>query len=250
MGKKHRVVTSAEEAQRAAVSEQLLNQGKQNFEQVYGSKDAGSFNLTEDMNAMGSVKMMSEKEIQQNQTAGQIQGQESPVTFVPQVEPQPMYTMPSSAPPPQEQQEPENKNTEEQEEEKKEDLSEDPDKRAEQVAEFIGKLHANAPTAQMLKSWRQMHGDIFMLDIADKIYIYRYIKRQEWIQMNANPRKGELTELQVEEDIFNRCLLWPKLDMIQTAGMPAGGISMVVQQIRLQSLFLDPGYVAQMTVKI
>jgi len=260
MGKKHKVVHSAEEAQRAAIGDQMLDQGKRNFESVYGSKAVGSFDLNKDMTAMGSVKIMTPEQIKQNAQAGAIPDStilEMPVS-------QPNVEMPQDKPTPQPDDTLQNLWMSETNEQipfdewveskkvgnKEDELSEDPVKRAEQIAEFIKKTHPNAPTAQMLQSWRQMHGDIFMLNVADRIYIYRYLKRQEWIQINSNPKMNELTDMQIEEDMFKRCTLWPQLDMIQMAGMPAGAISMVVQQIRIQSLFLDPSYVAQLTVKI
>lgn len=262
--RRHKVIKSAEEAQRAAISEQMLAAGKKNFEQVYGSKTPNSFNLNADINAMTEVKMMTTNEAKQNALAG---AQPSPVNFTPeQKAPQPELPSAQSEEADPEQQKPEDSILKElwmtqtngqvpfnewlESMKTEEQLSEDPVKRIEQIAQFIGKTNPNAPTAQMLQNWKQMHGDIFMLNIADRIFIYRYLKRQEWIQINSNPKINELSESQIEEDMFNRCVLWPQMDMIQKAGMPAGGIPMVVQQIRLQSLFLDPGYVAQLTIKI
>jgi hypothetical protein len=275
--KKRRVVQNAAEEKRAAVGEQLLKQGKQNFEQVYGPKNPGSFNLKEDMAAMKEVKMMTDKQIDHNANAGitsepfkqeDIAMPVRPATDSKQ-ESQSMYYQveDESATVPVKStisdnsfqaqwmtetngEVPFNEWLDSKKVEDQQQLSEDPNVRSEQVAAMLKKVNPNAPTADTIKAWKQMHGDIFLLDIADRIFIYRYLKRQEWIQMNANPRKDELTEQQVEEIIFDKCVLWPQMDMVYKATMPAGGLSMVVQQIRLQSLFLDPGYVAQMTLKI
>jgi hypothetical protein len=248
MGKKRPVVQSTEEAQRAGVAEQLLSAGKKNFESVYGPKVGGSFDLGDDMRAMQGVKMMTEEQVQQNLGAGaEAEMSEVPdgVDFTPEstvppelIQPELTKDMLPPDPSPQEEQQEE------------EGLSEDPDKRAQQVAEFLASKYPGAPNTDTLKEWRRIHGGAFMLQIADRIFIYRYLKRQEWIQLNANPKAAELSEDDVENEIFNRCVLWPKYNQIQKAGMPAGGISMVVQQIRLQSLFLDPAYVATLTVKI
>ncbi len=260
MGKKRPVVQSAEEAHRSAIADQLRNAGDKNFERVYGQRQPGAFSLNKDMDAMGGVKMMTPEQIAKNKQAGAetqmpVEEEHIPVVppgvdFVPESTPSELQSpeldesMLPPEPPAEEQP------AEEQKQEKQEQLSEDPDKRAEQVAEFLAKTFPSSPTADQLKEWRRLHGGAFMVHISDRVFIFRYLKRQEWIQINANPKAGELTEDDVELDIFNRCMLWPHYGQIQMAGMPAGGIGMVVQQIRLQSLFLDPSYVAQMTIKI
>lgn len=262
MGKRRPVIEGAEEAQRSAIADRMLAQGKKDFESVYGSTQGGSFNLAEDMAAQRGVKMMTEEKLKQNLQAGQQTG----VVFTPEAAPTelnaPELTEEALSNPPRAtgaledlwQAETNGEIPFNQwlasKQQGEEQLSEDPDKRAQQVAEFLASKFQNAPTADMLKEWRRLHGGAFLLHVADRVFIYRYLKRQEWIQLNSNPKAGELTEDQIETDIFNRCLLWPQYGQLQMAGMPAGAISMVVQQIRLQSLFLDPNYVAQLTIKI
>jgi hypothetical protein len=251
MGKR-RVVQSAEEAQRSNIADQLRAKGERDFESVYGNTQGTQFNLAEDMAAQRGVKMMTQEQLDKNLNAGKEDQLQMPngVEFTPEV---------SAAPPelaatelteemlPTEIPNPEQKETKQQQEEQ---LSEDPAKRAEQVAEFLASKFQNAPTADLLQQWRKLHGGIFMLHVADRIFIYRYLKRQEWAQINANPKVSEQSEDDIEENIFNRCMLWPVYNQLQKAGMPAGAVSMVVQQIRLQSLFLDPSYVATLTIKI
>ena len=135
-------------------------------------------------------------------------------------------------------------------EEPVETLSEDPEERLAQVAIQLAKQFPGAPSLEQLRQWKSMHGDVFLLPIDDKVYIYRYLKRQEWAQMQANSALQELRPDQQEDMMFNKCLLWPALAPQQMAGLPAGAVSMIVEQIRMQSLFLDPVQVANLTLKL
>jgi len=129
-------------------------------------------------------------------------------------------------------------------------LSDDPEVRANQIAALLKKIHPNPPNAEMLKSWKQLHGDIFLLNVEGHVFLYRYLKRQEWVQLNSDPATDKLSEHQAEEKLFDRCTLWPQFDQVSKAGMPAGAIPMIVAQVKLQSFFLDPAYVAQLTIKL
>jgi hypothetical protein len=131
-----------------------------------------------------------------------------------------------------------------------EELSSDPEIRLQQVAEKLAKRFPNAPHIDVLRQWKALHGDIFLLPIDDKVYIYRYLKRQEWAQMQANPELEGLRNDQQEDILFHKCLLWPPMPPEAIAAMPAGGITMLVEQIRIQSLFLDPLQVASLTLKL
>lgn len=273
MGKKRNrtpVVAGREEASRVPVADQLLSQGRKDFESVYGRKEAASFSVAEDMSAMHSVGMVKQQDVeahQNNQQLMEINMEQNP-TLIPVTQPQEQYTE-AQMEQPEDPAAPQSEIhglwmaetngevafdewVESKKQNDEDSLSEDPEVRAQQVVEFLAKLNPGipVPNVNMIKSWRQMHGDIFMLNVADRQFIYRYLKRQEWIQINANPKMGELTEMQIEEDLFNRCVLWPQMDVTQKAGLPAGAVSMVVQQVRLQSLFLDPAYVSQLTIKI
>jgi hypothetical protein len=91
---------------------------------------------------------------------------------------------------------------------------------------------------------------VFVLNISEFLFIYRYLKRQEWTQILAKPDWETMGQEQQDELLFNRCVLWPRYTTIQQAGLPAGAMSMLVDQIKLESLFLNPQAVANMTLKL
>jgi hypothetical protein len=235
--KKRLVVASEEEARLAAKAEKMKEAGFAQFNSVYGDTTPGSFDPAKDAAAMSGVGMMDQTQV------AAVSGMNAPAPDAPE--------KPQNAP--QSTQIPTQPGVLEDRQEPLEEpqaLSEDPEERCRQIVDALGKLSKSPPTVEQLLAWKRMHGDIFLLNIGERAFIYRFIKRQEWVQINANPQFEQMTELQTEEMVFNKCLLWPQMDVVQTAQLPAGAMGMVVQQIRIQSLFLDPAYVATLTLKI
>jgi hypothetical protein len=144
---------------------------------------------------------------------------------------------------------------EEDQEEEKETLPLDP---IEALKFMVGKLvlsYPDIPEFETLFKWKQMHKNLFFLPLGDKMIIYRYMKRQEWIQMQIkmsqeNSDLQKLTKVQLEEYIFDKCVLWPQFSLIEKANLEAGFISTVHDQIQLHSMFLDPNALAQITIKL
>jgi len=146
---------------------------------------------------------------------------------------------------------PEVETTQEESKEPEQKIPTDPVEKAEFVCKLLKQNHPDAPSAKELVQWRQLHGNVFVLPLDDEsVYIYRYLKHQEWRQMQKSEGFQKLTADQVDENIVDRCVLWPRLSPAQKAGMPAGAVSLLAEQIRLQSQFLDPVQVAQITLKL
>jgi len=139
---------------------------------------------------------------------------------------------------------------EEQEVEEGPVIPEDPEAKLTWVAEQLAVLNPNAPNAATLREWKRVHGNVFILQIDEHVFIYRYLKRQEWAQLQANEAFGGLRPDQQEDHIAERCTLWPKFNPHTKGGLPAGAASMLAEQIRIQSMFLDPMQVANITIKL
>lgn len=129
-------------------------------------------------------------------------------------------------------------------------IPEDPEERLVWVAEQLATLKPDAPSADMLREWKRIHGNVFVLQIDEHVFIYRYLKRQEWAQIQANESFHTLRSDQQEDHIAVRCTLWPKFNPHTKGGLPAGAVSMLAEQIRIQSMFLDPMQVANITIKL
>lgn len=131
------------------------------------------------------------------------------------------------------------------------ELPEDPMKKLEQVCNILSEVSNSPPGIKQLLGWKQLHGDLFLLQMDEnQIYLYRYIKYQEWRQMLADEQNGKLRSDQFDDVILERCLLWPALNIEARGSMPAGLTPTIVEQIRRRSMFLDPNHVAQFTLKI
>jgi hypothetical protein len=110
---------------------------------------------------------------------------------------------------------------------------------------------ANAPTEQVLQQWKQTYKNIFILDLdEDNFFIYRYLNRQEWQQINANPSWSKMTSAQQEDHIVMKCLLFPRFSIEDKARLPAACFTMLSEQIQIQSMFLPAAEVARVTMKI
>lgn len=275
MGNKNRrqVVASQQEADMARRAEQLRQQGEANFESVYGRKQSGAHDIAGDRAELHKMARAAGQTVPTNNPpeSGYFSGvkemptqqnpnpapQPKPKAQAPQEPPQPPQNLPESqinTNPPQEE-----KGKEKGKEEENQGLPEDPVKRAEYLSAQLVEIakhpdtlpvFSNPPLASTLLQWKRDHGEIFLLNIGTHSYIYRYIKRQEWLQLLADENFNKATDEQNNERIFDRCCLWPRPDSIQMATLPAGAPAMIVQQIRIQSFFLEPSYVANLTIKV
>ena len=129
-------------------------------------------------------------------------------------------------------------------------LSEDPVERTKQISEIIRKKHPTFLSGEQLLRLKSIYGDVYISDFIDRIFVYRYLKRQEWIQLNSNESYNSMREDQKESVIYDKCVLWPNLQPEEVAALPAGYIPTIVAQIERQSMFFDPREVAAVTIKI
>ena len=129
-------------------------------------------------------------------------------------------------------------------------LPKDPVKALEIVAEWLNENYDGAPSFEQLMKWKQMHKNIFFMPAGDKVIVYRYLKRQEWMQIQTDERLQNMSQVESDEFIFDKCVLWPNYSLIDKAGNEAGLIPITVEQIQLHSLFLDAGTLARVTIKL
>lgn len=266
IGKPDRVIVSAKEAEREQVAQKLLAKG----DAAFGPK---VFNLEKDMAMQSKAGIVLSAD--QEESARRNMALEAVATAgfgsalepaVPQFGEQKMeankqpnrteestskdkvFTMDSKP----EVKDPEVKDPEVQDPEVQEQfqLPEDPIERLYKISEILGKTHPNFPTGQQLVNLKNNLGDVFILDLDYKVFIYRYLKRQEWVQMNANEAFHNMRIDQKEDQTFTKCVLWPNLNTEEIAALPAGCVTSVVNQIERKSLFIDPRELANLTIKL
>lgn len=132
------------------------------------------------------------------------------------------------------------------------EFSTDPAIRLDEMVEFFKKMLPDAvlPPKEALAQWKAIHGDVFFVPMNGKLYIYRYIKRQEWNQLQVDPAWQNGDANQRKDTIYNKCLLWPQLMPHEAAAEPAGIQDTLVTQIEQQSGWLDAYDLASTTFKL
>lgn len=147
--------------------------------------------------------------------------------------------------------------TQEIEEVKEKEVSEDLKKQTEAVEkeptvyDYLASI--GGPTEETVLEWKAAHGDVHLLPLDDDtIAIFRSVKRSEWQQLTAMfARAGEnLSEAAQEEQLVQKCLLYPKLDPRMTAFTRAGFIGTVASAILKCSHFLDEHTIMKMVIKL
>lgn len=263
---KRSVTVDSEERSRIAVANRMLEQGKRDFESVYGPKTMGSFDIVDEISAMKGVGIMPKEENKQptviapsEESKGneekrptqdyQAAGFKAPEAATKTEMPKPNKEMPKM---PVKNLGPQNEESqaEDGEQETEEEKVLTTEEKCQELNKFVKAItDVDIPVDTML-SWKNVHRDFFMLHLGERVFLFRYLKKQEWIQMKANPQWEQMTEDQRDADIYHRCLLFPTVDTIAEAGDAAGVMSLIAEQVKLQSFFLDEMYVAQMVVKI
>ena len=109
-------------------------------------------------------------------------------------------------------------------------------------------------TKEQILDWKDMYfGKVFVFRIDDReTYIYRYMARPEWKAI-LNSFGGDLsnaTEEQINEQIFNKHVLYPKVDQQLKQRLGAGTIDAVALAIRLVSNFLPEEHIARSIIKL
>lgn len=242
-----RVIISREEAEREAVAKKLQAQGNAAFgdpnERFDVSADRSDINMFAGTNICpddNEEALRREQQLAAITTAGfggnqMTEETKTPVAQEPAVE-HPVVTNPNG---------PGEEPTEEVQE-----FSDDPAVKSQQISELMSAVHPNFPSGPQLTAWKGAFNEIFITEMGSKAFIYRYLKRQEWIQTNANEAFAAMRPDQKQDVIYNKCVIWPILPPDAVAGLPAGCVESLVNAIERNSLFLDPREVAAMTIKL
>lgn len=130
-------------------------------------------------------------------------------------------------------------------------LPDDPAEKATKLSEMLSKFSSAPPSPQQLLDWKaKCGGEIFILYLFDKAYIYRALRRKEFTTLMSDEAYQKLDNFQREEHLVDRCLLWPKLSIVDKAASPAGLYSTLFNEVQSNSMFLDPQTCAALTVKL
>lgn len=105
----------------------------------------------------------------------------------------------------------------------------------------------DGPTAGMIKSWKEMYGDVYVTSISfDKHIVWRVLSRLEYKnivkKMEQMVQAGTLSSAEAnmwnEEAIADLCILYPQLDKSEMNGIMAGVPSLIAQEVLEASGFV------------
>ena len=103
------------------------------------------------------------------------------------------------------------------------------------------------PLAGTVKDWKKQYGDIYVTSITyDKHIVWRVLNRAEYKlivkKMEQLVQAGQLTTAEAnlwnEETISELCMLYPKFDKNNAAGLMAGLPSLIAQEVLEASGFV------------
>lgn len=125
------------------------------------------------------------------------------------------------------------------------------------VMEAIGKL-PNAPSEALVKRWKQEFGEdgVHVTVFSEKeIYIYKHLTRSQWQKVQEmitklQSAKNDVSEDDLKEKVVSHCILWPTLSLEWKYNSRAGVLNALYEGIMLQSYFLTPAQVMQISIEL
>lgn len=125
------------------------------------------------------------------------------------------------------------------------------------IVEALAKI-PGAPDEKVIGRWKLEHGQdgVHVTVFSEReIYIYRHLTRSQWTKVQEMINKMQTVKSNVSEDelkekVVRHCILWPKLEMEWTYSSRAGVLDALYQAIMLQSYFLSPQQVAQLSSEL
>lgn len=120
------------------------------------------------------------------------------------------------------------------------------------MADVLSKL-PDAPPQSQIDQWKNQFGDVFVSGFSEtEIYVWRALNRLEYRQLQSQlvDPEAKMDELRYQEQICERCVLWPKPDPQYWSICKAGTASTLAEQIMMQSNFVAPHIAAQLVAKL
>jgi len=119
----------------------------------------------------------------------------------------------------------------------------------------------NSPSEDQIAQMKTEHGDIFASAVdEDEIYLFRPLSRREYLGFKHEQQDIERHAQQTgqmptedmgalfEERVAKACILWAsKPNAIESKG---GTISLIFEQVMLNSNFMNPAAAAQLVIKL
>lgn len=110
-----------------------------------------------------------------------------------------------------------------------------------------------SPDQSQIEAWKQQHGEIFCSGFSPlEMYVFRPLTRVEFVQIQTVMQSpdNQLTQLDLEEQIVNRCVLWFSDEGKIALQNKAGSFTTLHEQILQNSNFINPAMASALVMKL
>lgn len=105
-----------------------------------------------------------------------------------------------------------------------------------------------APGTETIEGWKGQFGDVFVSAFSnDEIFIFRSLRRSEYVELQDALAMNEMTPVQQEDKTVNTCLLWTS---VKDLSSKAGTIPTLLEQVLQNSNFVPPQLASQFVAKL
>lgn len=108
-----------------------------------------------------------------------------------------------------------------------------------------------APTQEQVEGWKREFGGVYASGTSDtEIFIWRPVTRAEFTELGIAAVERQLSQLAVEETLVKKCLLWASPLGKEALVKKGGTVTMLHEQVMVNSNFLDPRVASQVVIKL
>lgn len=110
-----------------------------------------------------------------------------------------------------------------------------------------------SPDQSQVEAWKQKHGEIFCSGFSPlEMYVFRPLTRVEFVQIQTvmQAPDNKLSQLDLEEQIVNRCILWCSAEGKVSLHNKAGSLTTLHEQILQNSNFINPAMASALVMKL
>lgn len=131
-------------------------------------------------------------------------------------------------------------------------VQEEPKEEEKNLSQIMADI-AGSPDQTQIEAWKQQHGEIFCSGFSPlEMYVFRPLTRVEFVQIQTVMQSpdNQLTQLDLEEQIVQRCLLWGSPVGITALTSKAGSMTTLHEQILQNSNFINPAMASALVMKL
>lgn len=111
----------------------------------------------------------------------------------------------------------------------------------------------DSPDKAQVETWKQQHGEVFCSGFSPlEMFVFRPLTRVEFVQIQTVMKSpdNQVSQLDLEEQIVRRCVLWASKDGLTSLDNKAGSLTTLHEQILQNSNFVNPAMASALVCKL